>query len=133
MELADIEHSLCEVDKYSRVKHPTVKAKRNKIRRTFKPSDRDYSPLPAFPKAWEHPAREIIRIRSSPPILEKRYQISRLGGYRMAGGVLEFEVFWVGYPDSDATWEPQEILQSDAPAVLVDYIQNHDQLTSFLI
>lgn len=49
--------------------------------------------------------------------MEKRYTISRIGGKREGEDGIEYLVYWTGYVDKDATWEPEELLLEDAPAV----------------
>jgi len=46
---------------------------------------------------------------------ETEYEVDRIIGERMNGGVLENRVLWTGY--EEATWEPQENL----PAALVQH------------
>ena len=126
MGLEDIEHLLCEVDKYSRMKHPQIKGKRTEMRRLFHPAEGVYSCKPILPKAWAHPIRKIVRIRpGGPPVVEKRYEIKRIGGHWRTGNGLEFKVYWRGYPDSDATWEPKSGLAADAPAALKEYMNKY--------
>ncbi|TFK69766.1 hypothetical protein BDN72DRAFT_585116 [Pluteus cervinus] len=124
MDLADIEHTLCEVDKYSRVAHPQFKGKRTEIRRSFASS----TPLPplSLPSSWKSPARKTVRVRAEPPVVDKRYTINYIKtSRRRPDNTREFHVFWVGYGDSDATWEPEEGLRMDAPNVLDEYLKAH--------
>jgi len=124
--LADIEHLLCEVDKYSRIKHPQFKGKRTEIRRVFHPAKGIYPRKPILPKAWIHPARNIVRIRpGGPPVVEKRYEIKKIGDHRKVRDRLEFKVYWRGYPDSDATWEPKCSLAADVPIILKEYMDKY--------
>jgi len=122
MDVADVEHTLCEVDKYCRIAHPHLKGRRTTIRRNFSPSG-DYVPMPSVvPKAWSDSARLVSRIRANQKlIVEPRYEINRLGGHRKGPNGLEFLVFWLGYPNSDATWEPELSLASDAPVIVKEY------------
>lgn len=125
LDLADIEHLLCEVDKYSRKKHPQFKGKRHELRGNFNPSTGRYPPKPILPKAWSHPARRTVRIRVGRPIVEKRYEISRIGDHRQGANGMEFKIYWRGYPDSDATWEPKGSITADAPVAVREYIEKH--------
>ncbi|KAF8637106.1 hypothetical protein AX17_003010 [Amanita inopinata Kibby_2008] len=123
MDVADIEHVVCEVDKYSRLAHPQYKGKRTEIRRVFEPSDAPYPSKAYFPKAWSHPDRKIPRVRpGGPPVVEKRYMINRIGGQRQGENGVEYFVYWFGYPDSDATWEPEALLLEDAPLAVEEYL-----------
>ncbi|KAL0579381.1 hypothetical protein V5O48_002606 [Marasmius crinis-equi] len=65
MDLADMEHSICEVDKYARVVHPSITHGRTAIKRLYKPSPARVLPQLVLPKAWSHPSRKIARIKPS--------------------------------------------------------------------
>ncbi|EKM76221.1 hypothetical protein AGABI1DRAFT_131541 [Agaricus bisporus var. burnettii JB137-S8] len=126
MDVADIEHTLCELDKYARLAHSNLKGRRSEIRRGFEPK----SQLPAeavLPAAWRHKARIIPRVREDKRIIvEKRYTVSRIKTHRVdAQGNKEYFVLWSGYPESDATWEPELTLNDDAPGAIVDYWANY--------
>ncbi|RDB19676.1 hypothetical protein Hypma_013317 [Hypsizygus marmoreus] len=124
MDLADIEHLLCEVDKYSRQAHPQFKGTRTELRGNFTPSPGVYPSIPTLPKAWSHPARKIVRIRpGGPPVIEKRYTVSHIGAHRKGvDGGTEYKVYWEGYPDSKATWEPELSLVADTPGAVKEYL-----------
>jgi len=120
MDLADIEHTLCEVDKYSRMAHPNLKGKRTEMRGRFNPSRGIYPTEPILPKAWSHPARMTVRIRrGGPPVVEKRYTVRRIGSHRDGENGLEYKVYWVGY--AEGTWEPEVSLKADAPIAVAEY------------
>ena len=122
MDIADIEHLLCEVDKYSRIAHPKLKGKRTELRGIFHPSTGVYPSKPTLPNAWSHPARKTVRIRpGGPPVVEKRYEVNRIGAHRDSGDGIEYKVYWSGYPDSEGTWEPEESLKADAPLTIDEY------------
>lgn len=123
MELADIEHTLCEVDKYSRIAHPGFKGKRTEIRRNFVPTTGIYPCTPCFPKAWSDPDRATLRVRpGGPPVVEKRYEVSRIGGRRKGPKGVEYLVYWYGYRDDESTWEPEERVLMDAGAAVEDFL-----------
>ncbi|KAG9317545.1 hypothetical protein JVU11DRAFT_1751 [Chiua virens] len=115
--LCDIEHTLCELDKY--------------IRKCARPpGGRSYEGTgnlgePRLPKAWSNESRTILRIKSpeeaEAEILEK-YVVESIQGHRVVDGVREFHVFWEGYAEDDATWEPEYSLMEDAPDVVCDYL-----------
>ncbi|PFH45738.1 hypothetical protein AMATHDRAFT_77938 [Amanita thiersii Skay4041] len=126
MDVADVEHMLCEVDKYSRMAHPQYKGKRTEMRRVFEPSPAHYPAKPCLPKAWSHPDRQIPRIKpGGVPIVQKRYTINRIAARREGEHGPEYLVYWFGYPDSDATWEPETLLMDDAPAAVNEYLAQH--------
>ena len=45
-------------------------------------------------------------------------QINRIGNHRINGRTWELLVFWQGYPDDNATWEPLQSLHQDTPVIL---------------
>ncbi|KAJ2934440.1 hypothetical protein H1R20_g2661, partial [Candolleomyces eurysporus] len=124
LDISDMEHAICEVDKYARMKFPSVKGRdaRKQMKREYKPSGRVYPPKPTLPKAWSHPSRRIPRIRPGPLVVEKRYEISRIGAHQRGANGLEFFVYWKGYADKDATWEFESSLMQDAPNVVKEYL-----------
>lgn len=124
LDISDIEHAICEVDKYARMKFPSVKGRdgRTQMKREYKPSGRVYPPKPTLPKAWSHPRRRVPRIRPGPLFVEKRYEINRIGAHREGPNGLEFFVYWLGYPDRDATWEFESSLMQDAPNIVKEYL-----------
>jgi len=120
MDVADVEHTLCEVDKYARLAHPAMKGKRSELWRKHEIK----GPLPkaVLPQAWKHPARKIPRVRKDRNlIIEKRYSISRLKLHRDTKKGREYLVCWWGYPASEATWEPEITLMDDAEDAVKDY------------
>ncbi|KAF5345805.1 hypothetical protein D9756_010887 [Leucocoprinus leucothites] len=120
MDVADIEHTLCEVDKYSREAHPSFKGKRKELWRKYE--TRTSLPKAVFPKAWKHPARNTPRIRENKRlVVEKRYSVSRIKTHRDTKNGREYLVHWWGYPDSDDTWEPEATLEDDAKGAVEDY------------
>ncbi|KXN92701.1 hypothetical protein AN958_06979 [Leucoagaricus sp. SymC.cos] len=122
MDVADIEHTLCEVDKYARVAHPNVQGgRRREIRRSFEPKSQ-LCPKPVLPKAWNHAMRRTPRIREDRNlVVEKRYSVSRIKAHRDGASGREYLVYWWGYPDSQATWEPEPTLRDDARGAIDDY------------
>ena len=122
MDVSDIEHTLCEVDKYCRVRHPQLKGKRTNITRPFKPSTFRSLPKPILPKSWSHPSRCTPRIRPDKDlVIEKRYLIDAIKDHRDGPTGTLYLVYWVGYSVKDATWEPEESLLADAPDALSVY------------
>lgn len=144
MELADIEHAICEVDKYARMVHPLIENGSTHIRRKFVPPpsssssspslfERDAdsvstkpSPLSILPTAWSHPNRKIIRPCNTLPEVEQRYTVDKIisHDYRVRDwgdrdgsnhkSELHFCVRWYKYEPKDDTWEPAEELVKDA-------------------
>jgi hypothetical protein len=121
MDVADIEHTLCELDKYARLAHSDLKGRRSEIRRSFGPKSQLSEVI--LPAAWRHKARKTPRVRADKNIIvEKRYTVSHIKTHRVrANGRKEYFVLWLGYSESDATWEPESTLNDDAPGAIVDY------------
>ncbi|EAU87535.2 hypothetical protein CC1G_11207 [Coprinopsis cinerea okayama7 len=129
MDLSDIEHTVCEVDKYCRKAHPQLKAKRMTIKHEYKPVTTPsgipvpYPKEPILPKAWSHPARKIPNVRPGPLTIEKRYEVDKLTDDKVdEQGRRLFFVHWVGYSLKDATWEFEQSLLQDAPRVVHEYM-----------
>lgn len=118
MMLCDIEHTLCELDKYVR------KCINKTFSRPFTPSGK--LGKIRLPKAWSHESRNILRIKSrreaEAEILEK-FIVESINGHREVNGQREFHVFWEGYSEADATWEPEDSLMEDAPSVVLAYLK----------
>jgi hypothetical protein len=125
MQLCDIEHTLCEVDKYARVAHPTIEGLygRKHLRgSSYQPSPSDPVQI-RVPRAWSHPDRQIVKIRpGGSRKVRKRYVISSIVDHREDEmGHMQYRVHWLGYGDGDDTWEPEDELQRDAPGAVETY------------
>jgi hypothetical protein len=122
LDVSDIEHTLCEVDKYCRIRHPQFKGKRTNITRPFKPSRPGPLPKPILPNAWSHLARDTPRIKPYKDLVfEKRYLIDTIKDHKDSPRGRRYLVYWVGYSAKDATWEREERLSADAPLMLSEY------------
>jgi len=127
MGVADIEHTLCEVDKYCRAAHPELQGKKKHLVRLFKPPPTAYTPSapsPAIlPKAWSHPARRTPRIREDKVLkVEKRYEVEHLADHRDTPNGKQYFVYWVGYSAKDASWEFESSLLQDTPESVEEYL-----------
>ncbi|KAG6907715.1 hypothetical protein DXG01_007628 [Tephrocybe rancida] len=122
MDLVDIEHTLCEVDKYARKAHPEVKGKRLEIRNLFNPTTSVYPPI-VLPKAWNSPDRRVLRIwPGSRPTKSPRYVVHKIKAHRRGENGREYKVSWLWYSEKDDTWEPAEHMLQDAPAAVKEYL-----------
>jgi alpha-glutamyl/putrescinyl thymine pyrophosphorylase clade 1/Chromo (CHRromatin Organisation MOdifier) domain len=124
MQLCDIEHTLCEVDKYARLSHPHIAGLhgRTHLKQSFKQSALFY-PEFHIPKAWAHPDRKTVRIRPGPPRkVNKIYVIHSIVGRRKKASGVQYKVHWWGYSSDDDTWEPEKELKEDAPEVIEAYL-----------
>jgi len=115
MMLCDIEHTLCEIDKY-------VRKLSTPSRRIFQPSGK--LAKIHLPKAWTLPARRKLRIKcqeeASVEYIEK-FVVASIQAHRDVDGGREFLVYWEGYSDDEASWEPEDALVDDAPHALKEY------------
>ena len=122
MDVSDIEHTLCEVDKYCRAAHPQLKGKRIHITRSFDSSTFRYLGIPILPEAWSHPSRRTPRIRPNKTlVIDKRYTIDAIKDHKAGPDGMLYLVYWTGYSAEDATWEPEALLLADAPVALSEY------------
>jgi hypothetical protein len=127
LRLADIEHLLCELDKYARIAHPGIKATYGQHHThtkggRFEPSNDPFPSAPCLPKAWPHPDRQILRVKPGPRTkLDKRYVVKRIVKEKEEDGQLRYLIEWVGYSMADATWEDAETILEDAPEVVRQY------------
>ncbi|KAG1874513.1 hypothetical protein DFJ58DRAFT_695043 [Suillus subalutaceus] len=113
--LCDIEHTLCEVDKY-------VRKLGTPVRRAFHPSGA--LPKMHLPKAWTLPERLSLRIkcqREAEVEFIEKFVVSSIQSHRGAEGEREFLVYWEGYSLDDASWEPEDMLTDDAPNAIREY------------
>ncbi|KAF8183799.1 hypothetical protein K438DRAFT_1838613 [Mycena galopus ATCC 62051] len=122
LDLADLEHAVCEVDKYARKAHPTVKGLggRSALRHTFYPSPDTLPEIPVLPSAWQHPKRRVMRVRPGPVVVEQKYVASAILRERPAEkgnheDTIEYLVSWFGYEEQ--TWEPRYSIMEDAPVL----------------
>lgn len=127
MMLCDIEHTLCEIDKYVR-KLSTPRP------RNFQPSGN--LPKPRLPKAWALSARRELRIKSQKEAdteYFERFVVESIQSHREVDGEREFLVYWEGYSDDEATWEPEGVLADDAPNAIREYWKRIHQGTYYLL
>jgi hypothetical protein len=119
--LADIEHAVCEVDKYARMVHPkaTGIGNRTKLRARFQPSPDGLPAVPVLPKAWADSAGQVAKVRPGSIVVQPRYCISKILGERSMDDEVECLIAWFGY--SETTWEPRRLLMEDAPALVEEW------------
>lgn len=115
----DIEHALCEFDKYCRKKYPSTLTRRTTIKTRFVPSREPYTGN--LPKKWTQPAGAKVVMRP-PPAIQKNgevyYEVSHIV---MASGKSKFLVRWLGYEPDEDTWEDAQNLGESAGKVLTDW------------
>lgn len=120
MMLCDIEHTLCELDKYIR-KCNNPSSKGHLFRGTGELGEI------RIPMAWCHEDRRILRIKNrveaETEALE-RFVVESIVDHRLVDGVREFLVFWEGYGEDEVTWEPEESLMEDVPNMVKAYLKS---------
>ncbi|KAJ7128141.1 hypothetical protein C8R43DRAFT_1074753 [Mycena crocata] len=133
LELPDLEHAVCEVDKYAREGHPKIQGTsgRTHLRRSFNSvAPRTKLPaVPSLPVAWADPARQVSRIRPGPVVVDKRYVVLAIVDQREApperkkkhGDSVEYLIDWHKYPACDRTWEPRCQIIEDAPLAVAEF------------
>ena len=126
--IADIEHSLCEVDKYCRLAHPQLKAKRTNLHRSFVTKE-PRKPLPplVLPRAWNDRRRRIPRVNEEHVFVkDRRWEIDYIVEHRIAAEKgMQYLVRWAGFGPRDDTWEDHEHLILDAPKAIEEYKKKH--------
>jgi hypothetical protein len=50
-----------------------------------------------------------------------QYELERIEDSRLHRGKLQYLVKWMGYPVSESTWEPANIIKNDAPKAVRDF------------
>ena len=127
LSMVDIEHALCECEKYSRAAHPSIQGRRQKVgKRLFVPR-----PEPITADAPEHwldaGSRQRFVYTDPPPIVvngEDFYEVSHIVAERKGANAVadpHYHVRWTGYsPDVD-TWERRSRLVTGAPLVLAEW------------
>ncbi|OCH93677.1 hypothetical protein OBBRIDRAFT_749100 [Obba rivulosa] len=109
--MVDMEHALCEVEKYSRARHPDISGKKMKVaRREYVP--RKQPPTAALPDHWLSP--EGLRrpaLRCPPPVdpdssdPNPEYEVSHIVAEKPYGdGPSQYLVRWTGYGHEDDIW-----------------------------
>lgn len=115
----DIEHALCEFDKYCRKRFPDTAGRRTTIKARFVPSREKYTGN--LPKKWTQ-STEAKRVIQPPPAILKRgevyYEVSHVV---MSSGKSRFLVRWLGYEPDEDTWEDAGNLGEFAGQVIVDW------------
>ncbi|KAK7686425.1 hypothetical protein QCA50_010649 [Cerrena zonata] len=130
LSMVDIEHSVCEYDKYCRARFPQLKGKRTEIKKRFTPKALDNKPYTAdLPDKWRKPptAHKVPK----PPAVRKSengeevYEVSHIVAERekadkntvARSSTKRFLVRWKGWGPEDDWWMSEDDLR-DAQDIL---------------
>ena len=120
MTLVDIEHTLCEVHKYTEL----LEGKKGHPRK-YKAITLDFPREATLPKAWGHPDRRVIRRKPGEENRKKPEKVYVVGRILDKGvdedGETVYYVDWLGYGPNDRSWEPASVICEDAPTVVEEY------------
>ncbi|KAI0629256.1 hypothetical protein C8Q77DRAFT_1236909 [Trametes polyzona] len=126
LSMVDIEHALCECEKYSRALHPSIVGKRLKVaKRAFVPRP---EPITAdVPAHWlksPRVRRENLTYQDAFVIGgEQHYEVSHIVAEKrnQSGSDPRYLVRWMGWPPEDDTVERESVLADGAPDVLEEW------------
>ncbi|KAH9935063.1 hypothetical protein B0H21DRAFT_699281 [Amylocystis lapponica] len=115
----DLEHTLCEVEKYSRARHPEIKGKKKNVARSkFVPHRK--RPTAELPDHWLANRRAPASFHHPPPIdptdPNPAYEVSHIVAEKSSGS--QYLVRWVGYGPEDDTWMRESELTENASELL---------------
>lgn len=116
LEVPDIEHAVCELDKYLR----------GGARKVYKVAEGGARlPPPVLPEAWKQKARRESNVREAWPNLvkEKSWDLEEIVGDKVEDGVTWVRVKWVGFPESKNTWERASHIRHDSRTAMVEYMK----------
>lgn len=106
LSMVDIEHALCECEKYSRARLPELKGERTKVgKRRYTP--RDEMPTADIPAHWLAPGPvQVAPVGQGPSCGEDEFEVEAIVAERGA----MYCVRWAGWGIDDDTWEPRDNL-----------------------
>ena len=84
--------------------------------------------LTPFKQTQEH--GEIANLRPPPELIneEEEYEVEKVLRHRKKGRLLEFLIKWKGYPEEEASWEPERNLTNAAD--ILDQYKRRRKLSS---
>lgn len=124
--MVDLEHSLCECDKYSRARHPDIKGKKLQVaKHIFNPDRRP--PTTDIPEHWMRTDRRARKLTRPPPVdprdPEPVYETSHIVAQKGS----RLLVRWVGYGPDDDTWQSEKDF-GEARAVMEQWKGTRDRI-----
>ncbi|KAH9888849.1 hypothetical protein C8Q73DRAFT_654736 [Cubamyces lactineus] len=127
LSMVDLEHALCECEKYSRAHHPSIKGKRQKVaKRAFVPRP---EPITAdVPAHWlRAPRKRGAKLTYPSSFLvgdEQQYEVSHIVAEKRGQsgtGDPQYLIRWLGWGPDDDTWQRESDLVDGAPDVLREW------------
>ena len=130
LSMVDIEHAVCEYDKYCRGRFPRLKGKRTEIKKRFTPKPQATKPYTAdLPDKWKQPPSPLTVPK--PPAVRKSsngeevYEVSHIVAEKdkydrsanTKPSTKRFLVRWKGWGPEDDWWMSEDDLK-DAPELL---------------
>ncbi|KAI0073262.1 hypothetical protein K474DRAFT_1666813 [Panus rudis PR-1116 ss-1] len=128
LSIVDIEHALCECDKYSRGAFPEIRGRRTSLHRKWVP---DETPVTAdLPSKWRNPLRPAPSLPKPPAVFQNEgdwpcYEVSHIVAEKKAdrGKIRSnksscYLVRWSGYGPEEDTWMSENDLTEGAAEVL---------------
>jgi hypothetical protein len=139
--LADIEHALCEVDKWSRGAMPWIKSSHSSPGNIYVPRRGERPAMVLPPKlrggktgmeGRETDEEMIARRQPMEGVDEDEYEISHIVGYASGGRLSKdpvYRVRWTDYPFDEDTRKTRSSLLEEAPKIVEewDHLQNDIQ------
>ncbi|KZT10042.1 uncharacterized protein LAESUDRAFT_735043 [Laetiporus sulphureus 93-53] len=120
--MVDLEHSLCECEKYSRERWPNIKGKRTQVgKSTFTP--KSITITADLPAHWlEHPPSHVATPHRPPPIRAAdgeppEYEVSHIVAERVTRDSVQYLIRWAGYAPHEDTWQNVADLQGASMAL----------------
>jgi hypothetical protein len=128
LSMVDIEHSLCECEKYTR--GLGLKGVRSQVgKRQFVPRG---EPLTAaLPPHWLMPGHGEPELPRPPPVDDDgRYEVSHIVGEKDDGKM--YRIRWTGWGIEDDTWEPREEIESGSPMLVQQWTKMKQRILAGL-
>ena len=122
MSLVDVEHALC-MRAVSRGERASVGMVR------YSPRLRQLSRYVKEPEVWTDELRAEVKIKAGRRDRQRAEKVYVVEGIVDRGeaedGEMLYLVDWLGYGVQARTWEPEEMLRTDVPALVAEYEKAH--------
>lgn len=61
---------------------------------------------------------------------EEHYEVEYISDHRISQGIMEFKIYWVGYPESEAVWIPES--KCDCDEIILEYLYENNIHTAYI-